>query len=111
MLVLTGNGCIMSKEQDLLFEKNAVKERWVQYIHDLYNDENHGIRPDYVGDDNKYNEYLTHTNMHTRTHTHTQRLTCITTQQRYTKTHCTKTMHTQSANDGYNNNHAYPMYK
>ena len=28
-----------------------MKERWVQYIHDLYNDENRGIRPDYVGDD------------------------------------------------------------
>ena len=24
----------MSKDGDLLFEKNAVKERWVQYIHD-----------------------------------------------------------------------------
>ena len=46
----TGSGCIMSKEGDLLFEKNAVNERWVQYIHDLYNDENRGIRPDYVGD-------------------------------------------------------------
>ena len=28
-----------------------MKERWVQYIQDLYLDENHGIRPDYVGDD------------------------------------------------------------
>ena len=28
-----------------------MKERWVQYIHDLYNDENRGIRPDYVGED------------------------------------------------------------
>ena len=41
----------MSKDGDLLFETNAVKERWVQYIPDLYNDENRGIRPDYVGDD------------------------------------------------------------
>jgi hypothetical protein len=49
--IRTGNGCIMSKAGDLLFEKNAVKERWVQYIHDLYNDENRGIRPEYVGDD------------------------------------------------------------
>ena len=46
-----GSGCIMSKDGELLFEKNAVKERWVQYIHDLYNDENRSIRPDYVGDD------------------------------------------------------------
>ena len=36
----------MSKEGDLLFEKNAVKERWVQY-----NDENRGTRPDYIGND------------------------------------------------------------
>ena len=28
-----------------------MKERWVQYIHDLYKDEKRGIRPDYVGDD------------------------------------------------------------
>ena len=41
----------MNKDGDLLFEKNAVTERWVQYIHDLYSDENCGIRPDYVGDD------------------------------------------------------------
>ena len=41
----------MSKEGDLLFEKNAVNEKWVQYIHNLYNNENHGIRSDYVGDD------------------------------------------------------------
>ena len=44
----------MSKDGDLLFEKNALKKRWVQYIHDLYNDQNHGIRPDYVGDDGPY---------------------------------------------------------
>ena len=36
---------------ELLFEKNAKKERWAQYIHDLYKDEKQGIRPDYVGDD------------------------------------------------------------
>ena len=41
----------MSKDGELLFEKSAVKERWVQYIHDLYKDEKRGIRPDYVGDD------------------------------------------------------------
>ena len=41
----------MSKEGDLLFEKNAVNEKWVQYIHDLYNDENRGVKPDYVDDD------------------------------------------------------------
>ena len=35
-----GSGCIMSKDGELLFEKKAMKERWVQYIHDLYNDEN-----------------------------------------------------------------------
>ena len=40
----------MSKDGELLFEKSAVKERWVQYIHDLYKDEKRGIRPDY-GDD------------------------------------------------------------
>ena len=28
-----------------------MKERWVQYIHDLYKDEKRGIRPVYVGDD------------------------------------------------------------
>ena len=28
-----------------------MKERWVQYIYELYNDENRGIRPHYVGDD------------------------------------------------------------
>ena len=33
--IRTGSGCIISKDRDLLFEKNAVKERWVQYIHDL----------------------------------------------------------------------------
>ena len=49
--ISTGSGRIMSKNRDLLFEKNAVKERWVQYIHDLYNDENHCITPDYIGDD------------------------------------------------------------
>ena len=38
--IRNGSGCIMSKDGELLFEKNAVKERWVQYIHDLYNDEN-----------------------------------------------------------------------
>ena len=26
----------MSRDGKLLFEKNAVEERWVQYIHDLY---------------------------------------------------------------------------
>ena len=31
--------------------KMQKKERWVQYIHDLYNDENCGVRPDYVRDD------------------------------------------------------------
>ena len=41
----------MSKDGELLFEKSAVKERWVQYIHDLYKDEKRGIIPDYVGDD------------------------------------------------------------
>ena len=49
--IRTGSGCIMSKEGYLLFEKNAVKERWIQYIPNLYNDENCGIRPEYVGDD------------------------------------------------------------
>ena len=50
--IRNGSGCIMSKDGDLLFEKNAVKERrQVQYVHHLYNDENRGIRPDYVGDD------------------------------------------------------------
>ena len=49
--IRNGSGCIMSQDGDLLFEKNAVEERWVQYIHDLYNDENRSIRPDYVGDD------------------------------------------------------------
>ena len=47
--IRTGSGCIMSKDRDLLFENNAVKERLVQYIHDLYNDESSGIRQDYVG--------------------------------------------------------------
>ena len=28
-----------------------MKERWVQYIHDLYNDENRDIRLNHVGDD------------------------------------------------------------
>jgi hypothetical protein len=49
--IRNGSGCIMSKDGELLFEKSAVKERWVQYIHDLYKDEKRGIRPDYVGDD------------------------------------------------------------
>ena len=52
--IRTGSGCIMNKDGDLLFEKNAVKERWVQYIHDLYNGNCHGIRPDYIGDDGPY---------------------------------------------------------
>ena len=30
---------------------SAVKERCLQYIHDLYKDEKRSIRPDYVGDD------------------------------------------------------------
>ena len=38
--IRNGSGCIMSKDGQPLFEKNAAKERWVQYIHDLYNDEN-----------------------------------------------------------------------
>ena len=46
--IRNGSGCIMSKDGELLFEKNAVKERWIQCIHDLYNDENQGIRLDYV---------------------------------------------------------------
>ena len=37
--IRNGSG-IMSKDGELLFEKSAVKERWVQYIHDLYKDEN-----------------------------------------------------------------------
>ena len=49
--VRNGCGCMRGKDGELLLEKNAVKERWVQYIHDLYNDENRSIRPDYVGDD------------------------------------------------------------
>ena len=48
--IRNGSGCIMSKDGDLLFEKSVVKERWVQYIHDLYKNEKWGIRPDYVGD-------------------------------------------------------------
>ena len=38
--IRNGSGCIMSNDGELLFEKKAVKERWAQYIHDLYNDEN-----------------------------------------------------------------------
>ena len=49
--IRTGSGCIMSKDGDLLFEKSTVKERLAQCIHDLYNDENRGIKQDYVGDD------------------------------------------------------------
>ena len=49
--IRNGSGCIMSKDGEMLFEKNVVKERWVQYIHVLYNDENRGIGPDYVKDD------------------------------------------------------------
>ena len=49
--IRNGSGCIMRKDGELLFEKSAVKERWVQYIHNLYKDENRGIRPEYVGDD------------------------------------------------------------
>ena len=51
-----------------------------------------------------------HTYIYTYTHIHAQRLTCITTQQRYKKTHCTKTIHPQSTTE-YNNNHTYTMYR
>ena len=55
---------------------------------------------------------FSNTILHIHTHTDTHpRLICMTTLQRYTKTHCTTTIHTQSTNDDYNNNHTHTKHK
>ena len=48
--IKSNSGCIRDKTGKLLFEQQEIEKRWVEYISELYDDEQRGARPDY--DDN-----------------------------------------------------------
>ena len=48
--IKTNTGCVNSKDDQLLFEKQAVADRWVEYIKELYDDIDRGQKPETSGD-------------------------------------------------------------
>ena len=47
--VKTSSGCISNKDGTLLFEKDDIEKRWVEYISELYKDDERGQIVEYIG--------------------------------------------------------------